>query len=591
MSNLHGLRGFTALLLTAPLATAQGESVVVFHGAPADFGVIEQRTVPLPAGSTFPFAPLAVRLLPVESNGRTELARWSDSIAWRHDDVPGANRISLPGGLGSLYRYEVDLGAGARAFGFLRIAVDGALSRLIELPGAGPVGADDPFHGRVSVSVDGRAFLCATRAAAGGDLYEVDTVNATAIARSSNQAPLDFRPESLALAPRMGVAVHAQGVVRFARRPGGQAQAVDLAGLAPTDFPGDVALANSGRYAAVVAGSDAQHRDVFVFGTRGAAVKVTPQPAEISSAGFLPEDLDGPYLAVADDGSQCAWRIEGAAREVFLAAVPWTQPSVAHQLSADANFIDTIDEVAQFAFRPGGVLRFSAGERAGAFGGIDKLDVFAATPGAVSPQITNLSRSSGVIVPPFVVPGEIEADGAFDLPAAQGRLLLDDDQEELLLLPETGAAPLVVLTQVKAFEDAVRDGDDYLLMIRRTNGSQPRQALHWSPNSPLSFTLLFSSSAADRLAPASLRGSHWSLVEERLTSRQLIAGSLGVAGASTLPVVDWDFGTTLAITSSGQVVMRAGPSGGNSAFVRWNPSLPLRRWGNSFVQGFVLRGG
>jgi hypothetical protein len=388
------------------------------------------------------------------------------------------------------------------------------------------------------------------------------------------------------------LAVHSSGAQHFSRAGGAVSSPIDFGVGAPTWFSGEVALSQRGKYAVTVAGASALAADVYAIASDGSAVQVTSSPAAISRAGYLPEELDGPFLAISDDGQQCAWRTEGLAREAFLGRVPWQAPANSTQLTADALFIDTIDEVGQFAFRSDSLLRFTAGERDTAAGGIDQIDVFAAqlAPGAATAVLSNQTLSSGIASPPYLAPGRLKPEGAIDVPGAKGRLFADDDREELLLLAPLFGAPQVLLTQVKSFEASARSGEHWLLALRRTGGSQPRQVLHWDANAPLVLQLLYSDDNTDELTRLSLRGNTGAFVDSQVSGEHLWAVDLGGGGLQLFSPRSFLYRSGPAISASGEVVCGLGNPALQTVFARWQPGTPPKRLGPTAGPGFVLRG-
>jgi len=579
------------LLVSAPLR-AQSDSAILFRGAPGGFGPLESRDLGAPGPPSFPLGTQPLRLLPIEVNGRTDLARHDPLSAWRHDDVPGASRIRLPLDGGSLYHHELDVGGGAREFGFFLVDAGGQARLLLQLAGSGAAADQNPLLGRVGISRDGTRLLCATSVAAGGNLLEVDLQSAAVIDRTPLQPPLDWRAQSLFLAPSWGLAVHAAGVLRFPRSAAGASAAIDFGAGGPTWFSGEVAFSALGDHAATVAGSAAQLADVYVISAQGAVARATPLPARISRAGYLPEELDGPYLAVSNDGALVAWRTERNTREAFLARVPWQSAATASQLTNDNNFIDTIDEVGQFAFRSDTLLGFTAGERAGLAGGVDKIDVFSASlgAGAATPTLQNLSLSSGIASPPFLLPGRIQPEGAVDLPGGVGRLLQDGDSERLVLLLPQGGTPLPILAQVKAFDDSVRSGDQWLLALRRSSGSQPRQVVRWSPSAALSPQILFSDDNTDVIAHLTLRGNIGAFVDEQVNAERLYGVDLSGGPLQLFSPRKFHYGSATSISAGGELVTALGDPALNVVFARWVPASLPKRLLQAAGPGFVLPG-
>ncbi len=573
-------------------AWAQSPHTVLFRGLPASFGTLEQRDLAAGGPPSFPLGARPIRLLPLEVNGRTELTRTDPAQGWRHDDVPGASRVSLPAERGSLFHFEADLGAGVRSFGFFWIDASGLARPAIERNGSGPANDRDPFQARVAASADGLTMLCATTREAGGDLLEVELATGNVIDRTANQPPRLWLAQSLCLAPQWGLAMYADGMQSFRRLPAAQASALSLGSPAPTWYPGDVALSVSGSYGVFVAGSSMLSADVFVVDANGSVARATQTPAAISPAGYLPEQLDGPYLSVSDDGSQCAWRTEGLTREAFLARVPWQVAAPEVQLTSNANFTDTIDEVGQFAFRPNTGLVFSAGERAAPAGGIGKLDVFSAVlpPGTGAPTLQNLSQSSGLVAPPFLLPGAIRPEGAVDVPGGQGRMLLDRATDRLVWLAPQGGPPATVLLGVKGFTGVERSAARWILIVQRTSQGQPHEVVAWDASSPLAPQVLYSSSSADSIDELSVRGDRCAFVERNAPFEDLRACDLITGNVQLFSTRNFLYGPALAIASNGELTANLGAPLGAAVFVRWQMGALPQRLGPTSGPGFVLRG-
>lgn len=582
----------TVLLAPWAAAWAQSPHTVLFRGLPAGFGTLEQRDLAAGGPPAFPLGAGQIRLLPLDVSGRTVLARADPAHGWRHDDVPGAGRVSLPAERGSLFHFEEDLGAGARSFGFFWIDAAGQARPVVARNGTGPANDRDPFLGRVAASADGLTMLCATTRAAGGNLLEIEIATGNVIDRTANQPARLWLAQSLFLAPQWGLAMHADGVQSFMRLPAAQASALNLGLPAPTWYSGDVALSVAGNFGVFVAGSSALSADVYVADANGSVARATQTPAAISPAGYLPEQIDGPYLAVSDDGSQCAWRTEGLTREAFLARVPWQVAAPEVQLTSNANFTDTIDEVGQFAFRTSAGLVFSAGERAAPAGGISKLDVFSAVfpLGAGAPTLANLTQSSGLVTPPFLLPGAIRPEGAFDVPGGLGRMLLDRATDTLVWLAPQAGTPATVLAGVKGFSGVERSAARWVLVVQRSTPGQPYQVVAWDANSPLATQLLYSSISADSIDELSVRGERCAFVERNTGLEDLRACNLITGNVQLFSTRDFLYGPALSIASNGELTTNLGAPPGAAVFVRWQLGSAPQRLGPTSGPGFVLRG-
>ena len=443
-------------LLRTPLGAA---------GPLQDFEELEGHPLP---GSL----PGDLSLVPFDVVGRTMLdALRTDRPRWS-GDVPGAARVDLPGRTGTLYRYSRSA-PGGLVFGHLLCRPDGRLKRLAERAGLGAGSSHDPFVAHVAVSADGRALLLATRMPAGGDLIEIDLESGRETTRSANLGPQAFSKDGLWLCDGWGFAVARTGVWRFDRSPGAQASALDFAGSAPPALcSGQAAVSHNGQWALISAGDSAQQLLPFVFDRFGPATPLDTPPGPISAAGYLPDHIGGPYCAVSDDGGQAAWVVEGLAREAFVAEVAAPPGQAAAQLTSDAHFLDTLDEVGVVDFSSLATLTLAVGARTfDAQEFIENADLFAVSLGAGGvPSFTNLSATSGDTQAPFLVPGSIQSSFASRL---EGGLLLHDDDSETLF--GLSATLDVLVDQVKSVEWAEAAGDFVLIALRRSFDPRPYQ--------------------------------------------------------------------------------------------------------------------
>jgi hypothetical protein len=75
----------------------------------------------------------AVHLLEFDVAGRTALERLDDEGTRRFEDTPGAARIRLAGGRGSLYHFVRAGGSADTAFGWFLVGADGIARVLHEI--------------------------------------------------------------------------------------------------------------------------------------------------------------------------------------------------------------------------------------------------------------------------------------------------------------------------------------------------------------------------------------------------------------------------------------------------------------------------
>lgn len=585
----------TSALLTV-LTLAQG-GLAVFQGAPGGVGAVLE----VDPSATSPSAPVAgldgVTLLSIDATGRLELDGLRTDVPRFRADVPGASRLALPNGRGSLYRYSRAASVGLE-FGLFQVDAAGRARRVFQRAGVGPAGDQPPFVARVAVAPTGDSVLVLTTLPAGGDVIEVNLASGVELNRTSNIPPQRFVSSGVHYRAAWAVLASPAGVWRFAVGSQGDATLVPFPAPQPAHFSGEVAFSSNGAWAVTTAGLGADQLDVYAFSLIGSAVAVTSAPAKLSPAGYLPEHLHGPYLAISDDGSHCAWRLETVlSREAFLARVPQPTATLAHQLTQDANFLDTIDEIGDFFFRPGGnVLVFAAGERSTTGAPvIEDIDLYSAQlPASGAPNLLNLTQSSGVALPPFLQQAELKPQTTA-LEPGTSRVLMHVSQSggtgELIVADASATGFSVLIPNAKDVQFIERAGANTLVALRRSNGAKPieifRLDANWTaPGAPLlSVNTLH---VFDRFAAGS--GGWAAFVERTLTKERLwrfdpSAGSLTKFSERAL-----FFGPTLGWAPTGELGFSVGQGGLLSIFAAWPRTSAVLRLPVPVAPGFLLPG-
>jgi hypothetical protein len=262
-----------------------------------------------------------------------------------------------------------------------------------------------------------------------------------------------------------------------------------------------------------------------------------------------------------------AWRatIAGAS-EVFVQDVP--QPAPPLQITADANFIDTIDGVGVLGFAASGKLHFMAGEKqlGGLPGQLGAADLFLALPGAAgSVALSNVTATSGDTVAPFTAKGELEVLDAVLDPAGQNLLLTVDPSggdAALISVPaDLPAGGSVLLPSLMAAPELHAAGDGVLVLSQACPSCD--QALH----------RLSASGAFDLLALLPLGLTADRFTEGGGRAAFVVAASSGLQLAARLDLASgtfdlpWPFAgavsSGLALTgSAGDLVLGVGDVGG-----------------------------
>ncbi len=596
MSTLLCLFGAT-VLVPVLAATALAGGVPVFLGAPGGTGSVCIFDETLATPPQYPPALQGIRLLPLDVAGRTQIEELLPGRARWRDDVPLASRLELPGAQGSLYRFFRDDGATGVVHGLFLVDQQGAARAVLEL--SEPSSGVEPFLERVAVAPDGRAILVATAHAAGGNLLEIDLVSGAIIDRSSALAPQYFDGSGLGLQASWGVGISDSAILRFDRGQTGGAQAVPFAQPAPNWLARQVVFSRNGQYAATIAGDDPALAFAWVFCANDSAERASDTPAALSGAGFLPEVQGGPWLAVSDDGTLCAWKTGAGhaySRELYLGRVPASPAEAPLHVTQDALFEPYLDEIGQYIFGPGGVLSFGAGDPEGLSpGALANMDVFQLRwPSGSGPELLNLSLSSGEAQPPFVTYPTLQPEHV---------AWLAGDEELLLYSSQGGIGDLLhVRLDHPGAQTVVAGASAYELL------------------GPAEESLLFSQVHPQVSSDTGLRTLEVPIDEEPETlaalppNQTFLHGVLDPAGARVgyvsgdgaseklwrLDAEDGDvelltprplhYGPTLTFTPKGSLALSVGQLGTPSLFVVWAASGPPLRLQPQAATGFILPG-
>jgi hypothetical protein len=583
------------LLLT--FALAQSGGAAVFVGSPGSAGNVAVADMTGVLQPHFPPQLQGIALLDIDFNGHTEILRFLPGQPRRMSEG-GITWIVLPDKGGALYRFSRAESGGGLTFGLMWIDPTGDAHSVFELPGTGSGGDIEPFEARIAVAPAGDSALVATTLAAGGDLYELSFNGAVAQNRTAGLAPLDFGNAGLALSSSLGAAACTDRFLRFDRSVLGDAQAVPFgANATPAWFAGELALSASGLFAVSVAGIDPLQADVWVFASTGDAVKATETPMHVSGAGYLPEATHGPFLAVSDDGTRVAWATEGATREAFMAIVPQAgAASPALHVSADENYLDTLDEIGQFMFRlVSHTLVIAVGESVvdGGGAGIENLDYYEIEmPTQSASNLLNLTASNGLASPPFHAKSSLTPSGTAVLPT--GEIVFHSESSgglgEVLSAAPGQSGLTVHLPNAKDLDELELVGDHLFCVIRSSIGTNARElwtfpaTLAGPPSSVLSMPDTQFLRAVTPRSDGLVAFVQTLNAKERLWALDTGTGVLRKARR-------FMYGPTLAFTPTGEVAFSVGSAGtpavqGAMPFV--GPLFRLK--GVPVAPGFVLHG-
>jgi hypothetical protein len=333
---------------------------------------------------------------------------------------------------------------------------------------------------------------------------------------------------------------------------------------------------------------------VFTFRLGGPAVCVNVIATTIAHPGFGTEAA--PMLALSPDGRRAAWKAyeivdEELTGECFTRRVPEQPTPVEFQITADANFTDTLNDTGVISFFDHDKVVMAVGEPNGA-GGVEKADFYQVTlpAGGGAPVFSNLTNTSGDASAPFLSKGEIEtSDGIFQIPGQVGMVYYVDGP--------SGQGEFYRLSGTDGDVDLVRSGVAALDFIERAGASFVLGILHDEPEQRELVQVPF-----DHLLPPTSLGTFGAL--ETFASHAgdatgTFAGVLNTSGGQRLLRYDLANGTSSILPGTAQ----AGPtlgfdgSGGVLAavksnvvayFISWSASDEVGVYGSGPLQSYVL---
>lgn len=585
---------FSVAATLARPATADVSLFVGPSGGAGDVRIYKEASTGAPS---LPAPLQGIVLLPIDFAGRTELDLFHPGRPRIVTDVPNAARLILPAGQGSLYRYRRDgRGGGSAAFGFFLVDSSGVARSVFERPGTGPSGVADPVAEPVALDATGTTLLVATSVAAGGDLWEIDLVLGTSRNRSSALGPLDVASGGLILLPSFGAAATDSSLLRFSRADTLDAEPFTFPGTAPAWFEGGLVASANGLVAATIAGDSATSAHVWAFDATSAPTQITSTPAHLSGVGSAPGALAGPFLALSPDGSACAWRTEGLAREAWMRDVSIAPAAAEQQLTGDADFIDTLDTIGEFGFIGPMSLVILVGETASPQGGVDSGDFYRVDfdPLTGATTHTNLTRTSGDIAAPFESKGELKSeDGIWALPGT-AKVLVNNSLSggvSDLLIADLAAESLTTLSgDVKSLDLVEIVGAD-LVLGYQLDQAQVRELLR-VPLASGAATNLVTLPDVFSYGRAAARSDGWlaCLVADQAGGEYLARVFVPGGLPQVLVDVPLPIGPTLAFTPSGALATTVDLPAGFSFFGLWTAAGPLLILPPRFLPGFVLPG-
>src|SRR5262245_6093641 len=574
--------------LVAPPAKAD---VSVFRGPVGGRGNVEVRDERGEAPPRYPESLQRIELLPIDFAGRSQLDELLEGVPRLRTDIPGASRVLLPNGGGSLYRYRRDDRPGhPAALGLFLVDRNGEARSLWEIPGIGSSMRREPFLECVAVSSQGEAVLVATVPEAGGDLIEIDLASGKTQVRTADLPPMRFL--GLSLLRGFGIGLSSQGPIRFERVNGAQASAVPFPENSPTWFGADVVKSAGEKAVAFVAGRNPDRALVFVCAAAGSAIQASLEPARLSGAGFLPERSTGPLLALSTDASWVAWCTEDEySRECWLGRVGAPAGAPAYQVTQDANFEDTLNDTGVISFVSPDSFCVLVGETENGHGPLGEADLFRVDAAASGPPlITNLTLTSGLAVPPHSYGTLRAGDGISLLPGRSGVLLRardENDEQSLVRIDVPSGKSELLLDRIDLVDFVEVAGDRALVSMRRSLPPQPRVLMQIPFDGARPATSLTLPEACEFGRQAVLRREGvLGAVLEIEGQEWLKRTSVSCSGAF-LTEMPLTYGPTITFAPDGSLV--ASILAGETWFlVRWSPGSDPELLRAGISEGFLL---
>lgn len=378
----------TAFAVGVLTVAATGQRLVFAEGTPTFLRI---ATVPENAPNTPDTVVLNdAELLPIEMTGRT-IAHELDVTMSRRIERNGLVRLELPDG-GRLFRYSRSSGA---FWGFLHVAANGDTRVVIEAPGEGPTGTDDPFVDRVAIADDAQH---AAVAFTNGDIHVlrldggVYASTGRADRRVANDA--DPIPASMRIGPSAlwylakGPTGNVQRLWRVGLADGAVTADVSPPAVANGDFKDHVVMSRDGAHVVCLYGPQQQQR-LWHCGLTGVATVLPPLASKYEDAGFLPDGPGEPAMLLSDDGSRLFYVDADVRDELFLLDVTGQLPT----------FAMTADTVFQPYIGVHILPKFAANSLVVAIGDVNLMDWFKASLQPQGGVVDNLTATGSPIMP------------------------------------------------------------------------------------------------------------------------------------------------------------------------------------------------
>ena len=573
------MRCYSSFLCCLLLASAGGAQASVFEGIPGGTGQIldldDAHGLPLLSN---------VRFLPMEISGRTCLDAVSAGSAQLRGDIPGANRILLPGEDGSLYHYQT-VRVEEQVFGFLLVEESGSARIVAEFAGWGPEGLASPTSGFVAIDPAGTTLWVFSVPEVGGDLFEINLATGVSTNRTPGSEPLRFLDHGLALFQSFGIAMTDEGPLRL-NRAGGPVHWFAFEGAKPAWFGADVVASDDDSTFAFIAGQSESSTHVYYGRVGGTLKRASDTVTGLTHAGYAYDTGKGPWLALSTDGSACAWVTQGASRELFVCKLNTVNTNEV-QVTHEARFTDTLNDSGVVVFFSPNELVALVGDESGSevpkidngdFYLVDVTTALNHPSGGAGMIVKNLSGTSGDSSQPFLEYGTLtNVGGIYRVSGFEGLLALDSEFKRVVSTDWNGAVTILV-EGVEMINDLYRVGDEVVMDVLLSGSvgvdeADERSALYrLVPQSMAVSPLVEAPPGGFFRGLATLEDGTLAAVATLDTDEEWL-GMIGLLSGTTslLTTLPLTYGPTLGFNLAGSLIFTVELSG-STYFLEWSPT-------------------
>ena len=243
---------------------------------------------------------------------------------------------------------------------------------------------------------------------------------------------------------------------------------------------------------------------------------------------------------------------------------PANPPLATSHVSSDNNYLDTLDEIGEFLFKPGTrTLQLAVGEGA-AGGGIEGLDLYEATvPTQGTEQLVNVTLTNGIASPPFFAKSELDPeDGVFALD--DGSVVLHDSDsggggQFVRSIPGQAGIQTVIMN-VKGLDHIEAVGNTVFAVIQRDQGNDDREVWVVPPTGQGAPALVMTMPETQFVLHTAVRSDGYVGFVQSLPSKERL-WLLDVQNLTLRKLRNFLYGPTMTFAPSGELCFSVGSAG------------------------------